>query len=667
MEMSSIQTTLTPTQIFSLIYIIAMMAINFFILGYVLRREYLNRRAVLLFSSLILYMGVESLAFGYIFFYRGSIIVEPILLVLASIPLFLSASVKSEVVRVKKDNLLSFLLAFSVVFDEISMGFLYASAFGPKQFNPFIDAVSNVAFGVMMLADGLFFLLISRTKDIVELSLATFAISMAFLPSLFMELGKEIEFVASVISTIIMIVNIITLYLIAIRRINFNGVLISISLAAFDFFMMLGLSTFASLNDMITISLSVVISMVWYFVLILHEFSPRKINYSMKYTFIFLVLINLTELTMGFGESVLGFNITNALFAKPNTMTHMGSMSHMTMSSMSTSSMSSMNMRSPFTNPFWWLFPINPLAMGLMFVHATSNVLLNAILTSYMFVMATTMSPFYVIMMGAEMAFLVYERFKHSKDLGVKRWSLVILVGIPLFVIAIPYYTNFYVFGMSGMIFPVTLIPFIISLVAVVIAVTLFGRRAYCNAVCMSAHMWTNIFYDQFKPKKSSKVWEYLRWVFLIPMVVAFSLYVAMELKMWTPPKIGMTQLNPLDFYGMFILNYVWWFFYFLTPVFGAYSCARQGWCGFGTFTGLFNKVFFKIRAKNVETCRTCEARSCDSACPVKIPISADVLRKGYSNRISCVGCGDCVEACPYDNLEIVDVTRYFRKGAVPV
>ena len=667
MQMGSVQTGLTPPQIFSVIYIISMMAINFFILGYILRKEYLNRRGVLLFSSLILYMGVESLAFGYIFFYHGTIIIEPILLILASIPLFLSTSVKSEVVRVKKDNMLSFLLAFSVVFDEISMGFLYASAFGPKQFNPFIDAVSNIAFGIMMMADGLFFLLISRTKDIVELSLATFAISMAFLPSLFVELGKEIEFIASIISTVIMIVNVITLYLIAIRRINFNGVLISISLAAFDFFMMLGLSTFASLNDMITISLSIVISMVWYFILILHEFSPRKINYSMKYAFVFLVLINLAELTMGFGESVLGFNITNALFVK-QTMSMQSSMSGMSTNSMSMGMHTmSMNMRSPFSNPFWWLFPMNPLAMGLMFVHATHNVVLNAILTSYMFVMGTTMSPFYVIMMGAEMAFLVYERFKHSKNLGVKRWALVILVGIPLFVVAIPYYTNFYVFGMSGMIFPVALIPFIISLVAVVVAVSLFGRRAYCNAVCMSAHMWTNIFYDQFKPKKSSIVWDYLRWVFLIPMVVAFTLYVAMELKVWTPPKIGMTSLDPLNFYGMFTLNYIWWFFYFLTPVFGAYSCARQGWCGFGTFTGLFNKVMFKVRAKKVETCKSCEAKSCDSACPVKIPISADVLKKGYTNRISCVGCGDCVEACPYENLEIIDITSYFRRGSVTV
>jgi len=105
--------------------------------------------------------------------------------------------------------------------------------------------------------------------------------------------------------------------------------------------------------------------------------------------------------------------------------------------------------------------------------------------------------------------------------------------------------------------------------------------------------------------------------------------------------------------------------FYFLTPVFGAYSCARQGWCGFGTFTGIFNKVLFKVKAKSVDTCRTCETKACESACPVKIPISSDILKKGFTNRISCVGCGDCVEGCTYNNLEIVDITSYLGKKGV--
>jgi len=546
-----------------------MMVIDFFILGFILRKEYVNKRAVFFFTSIILYMGVESLAFGYIIYYHGDIFAEPLLLLIASIPLILSVTVKSEVVKVKKDNISSLLLAFSVVFDEVAMGYLYAAAFGPHMFNPFIDAVSNIAFGLMMLADGIFFLAISRVKDIVEWSLATFAVSMAFLPSLYMELGKITELTASLISTIIMVVNIITLYLIEMRRVTFHGQLFSISLAFFDFFMMLGLTTFASFNDMWLISISIVVSMVWYFLLILHEFPNTRIEMKLRYPFLFLVLINLTELTMGFGESVLGFIISNSVLV-PHTMTHMSNMgsgmsSMHSMSDPMSGSMSSgmkgmssmhMMMRSPFTNPLWWLFPYNPLAMGMMFTH--TSLLTNLIMTPYMFVMGTTMAPFYVIMMGAEMSYLVYERYKHAKNLGVKRWALVILIGIPIFVVLIPYYTNFYVFGMSGMIFKVTLVPFILSLIAIVVASTLFGRRAYCNTVCMSAHMWTNVFYDQFKPKKSSKVWDYLRWVFVAFMVIAFSLYVAMELKMWMPPKIGMTTIDPLNFYGMFTLNYIW-------------------------------------------------------------------------------------------------------------
>jgi polyferredoxin len=288
----------------------------------------------------------------------------------------------------------------------------------------------------------------------------------------------------------------------------------------------------------------------------------------------------------------------------------------------------------------------------------SDNALINMFWSSFMLIMMTTMSPFYVIMMGSEMAFLVWERYRRAKNLGVKRWALVILVSIPIFVVLVPYYTPFYVFGMSGMIIPVEVIPYLISLAAVAIAVILLGRRAYCNAVCMAAHMWTNVWYDQFKPKRHWRGWDYLRWAFLVPAIAVLALYPLYGLGLLQPPAVKLPGAKSfanfiLDFYGMFVLNYVWWFFFFLTPIFGAYSCARQGWCGFGTLAGLGNKVFFKVKANSVETCKACRSVECEGACPVKIPIRSDVLSKGYTNRIACVGCGDCVEACPYGNLTI--------------
>ncbi len=298
----------------------------------------------------------------------------------------------------------------------------------------------------------------------------------------------------------------------------------------------------------------------------------------------FLILINLAELAMGFGESVLGFNVTNSIF-----------MAH-SMGSMKTP------MRSPFTNPYWWVFPMNPLSMVIMsfknVLMISHNIIFAVLWSSYNLVMMTTMMPFYVIMMGAEMIYLVYERFKTSRNSQVKYWAIAIMIGMPIFVWLIPYYTNFYIFGMSGMIFPITVMGFSISIIVIIVASTLFGKRAYCNLACMSAHMWTNVFYDKFKPEKNHRFWDYFRWIPFTFMLITFGYWFAIELGISKTPHIGITVINPLDLFGMFTLNYIWWFFFFLTPKFGTYSCSRQGWCGFGTFIGLFNKVVFKIKAK---------------------------------------------------------------------
>ncbi|MEM0114039.1 MAG: 4Fe-4S ferredoxin [Metallosphaera sp.] len=629
------------------------MAIDFWILGSVLRREFVNKRLVLFLISIILLMSGESISIGYIAFSGGTFLIEPIILILSSIPALISFTVKSETLNVRKDLGIGVLLSLTTVYDELSMGYLYGTAFVHDVTNPFLLSVENPAFGLMMLADGIYFLLISRNKTILEGAITTFALSMAFIPSLY-TFSKTVELYLSLVSSLIMIVNVVMIYLIEIKRVTLQGQLVSISLALFDFIMMLGLSLFASMEDLWLISISMVISMAWYFILIIHQIPSRRISLKLRYPFLFLVLVNLAELTMGFGETVLGFNLTNSLYGVVQSAHVMNQETMSKMGSLSTGSMSSMHMRSPFTNPFWWLFPINPLSMFEMYLHG--SLFQTVLMAPYMLVMATTMAPFYVIMMGGEMAYLVYERFKRARTAYLKNWTLAIIVGIPIFVVLIPYYTNFYVFGMSGMIFPVTLTSFIVSLIAIALASTLFGRGVYCNLVCMSAHMFSNTFFEQFNAKRSSHIWDYLRWLFLVPMLVAFSLYVISQV------HIVKMSIDPLNFYGMFTLNYIWWFFFFLTPVFGTYACARQGWCGFGTFVGIFNKLVFKVKAKHISTCETCESKDCESSCPVKIPISQDVLTKGYVNRVSCVGCAKCVDSCPYDNLEVKNFISLIKR-----
>ncbi|MCH4816320.1 MAG: 4Fe-4S ferredoxin [Saccharolobus sp.] len=617
----------TILKLFSLVYIIVMMALDFWIFGLILRREYVRVKGLLILLSIVLIMGFESLALAQL---NVLLFVFGIFLVL--VPLFSSFIIKDYTINVTRNWKYGLLLSLVIVFDELAMGYLYGSYFNPLP-NPLLTAVNNPAYGAMMLGDAIFFLYILRRRSIMEFAITTFAISMAFMPSLYL-MDRMLEFKMSLLTSFFMIVNIVLLYLTEMRMLTFQGQLVAISLSLFNLLMMLGLTFFASFNDLHFLTLSMIASMVWYFFLIFYNVPAKKISPK---PFLFLVLVNLTELVMGFGESVLGFNLTNSLFVSTmNGEMMMGS--HM--------------MRSPFSNPFWWLFPINPLTMIIM-TTMKYNLLGKLVMVPFMTVMTTTMAPFYVIMMGAEMSYLVYERFKKVKTRYLKAWTLGILTGIPIFVVLIPYYTNYYIFGMSGMIFPVTLTPFIISLIVIALFSTLFGRGVYCNIVCMSAHMWSNVFYEQFSAKKSSKVWDYLRWIFLVPMIAAFYLYVINQLG-----KINLS-IDPLNFYGMFTLNYIWWFFYFLTPVFGIYSCARQGWCGFGTLTGIFNKVLFKIRAKDVNACKGCVSKACDASCPVKIPISSDISAKGYSNRISCIGCARCVDAC--DNLEIVNVLTILK------
>jgi len=99
-------------------------------------------------------------------FYHGSLLIELLLIPLASIPLILSTFVKDEVIRLKSDILTGLTFAITITVDEFAMGYLYSGAFGPHTSNLFVNSVSNVAFAIMMMTDGLFFLAISKYPKI---------------------------------------------------------------------------------------------------------------------------------------------------------------------------------------------------------------------------------------------------------------------------------------------------------------------------------------------------------------------------------------------------------------------------------------------------------------------------------------------------------------------
>jgi NAD-dependent dihydropyrimidine dehydrogenase PreA subunit len=652
-----------PVQTLVLVVMAHMMIVGFILLYLIFRRDNISPKFLLMVLATFLYMCVITFAISYLAFWSDNPLAIPIIFIsmffttaIAVVIRLLSPVLNSQ--EVIQDWRARFRytipVVITLVFWELAMGFLYGSAFLPHNSSPFLLAVNNPEFSAMMIIEAIFFLLIARKrKELPEFALFTFALAMALMPNFFIQLGNLPILVSILLSSFVMVINILILYIMQIRRPTSNFQAMILVLAAFNFLEMIGLSWYAASQSLVLISSAMVLSMVAYFFFVTHRLPSRPVSSYRTYNFALLVLINGAELTMGLGVTSLGFSITTSIF--PQSATSFASY------------FSGLGLAIPinFSNSLWWLFPFDPIKMTVMGFHSGLSVstFFAYFWSSFMLVMMTTMSPFYAIMMGSEMSYLVLERYRRARNASVKNWALAIIAGIPIFVILVPFYTPFYIFGMSGMLFSVSLSLFVISISAIIIASVLFGRRVQCNLVCMAAHMWTNVYYDQFKPRGDHpSVWSILRWISFFIMLLSFGAFVLEEAGLLPPIMIGSVAIDPLIFYGMFVLNYIWWYFYFLTPVFGAYSCARQGWCGFGTLSGIFNKLFFKIKAIAITVCERCETRECEPSCPTAIPLRTDFLRKGYSNQITCIGCGDCVEACPQENLRILDARDYLRR-----
>jgi NAD-dependent dihydropyrimidine dehydrogenase PreA subunit len=645
-----------------------MMAVGFIFLYLIFKRDDISPKFLFLVLVLILYMSVVTFVISYLGFWSDNPVVIPIIFgsmflttIFAVVIYLLSPLLNSQEViqdwRARYRYTIP--LVVTLLFWELSMGFIYGSAFLPHNSSPFLLAVNNVDFSAMMIIEAIFFLLIARKRQkLPEFALFTFALSMALMPNFFVHMGKLPVLGSTLLSALVMVINILILYIMQIRRPTFNFQIMILVLAAFNFLEMIGLSWYAANESLVLISSMMVLAMVAYFFFITHRLPSKPVPSYQPYNFALLVLISGAELSMGLGVSSLGFSITTAVSSQSVTSY--------------ASCFSVMHLARPlnFNNPLWWLFPFDPIKMMTMGFHnfLSVNTFFAYFWASFMLVMATTMSPFFTIMMGTEMSYLVLERYRHTRNKSVKNWSLAIMAGIPIFIILVPFYTPFFIFGMSGMLLSVSLPFLIISIAAIIVASVVFGRRAQCNLVCMAAHMWTNVYYDQFKPKGDhhQSVWRILRWISFLLMVLSLGAFVLEETGLLPPITIGGIAVDVI-FYGMFVLNYVWWYFYFLTPVFGAYACARQGWCGFGTLAGIFNKFFFKIKPVDANVCKGCETKECETSCPTAVPLRTDILKKGYSNKITCIGCGDCVEACPQENLRILDARDYLRRRQLKI
>jgi polyferredoxin len=319
----------------------------------------------------------------------------------------------------------------------------------------------------------------------------------------------------------------------------------------------------------------------------------------------------------------------------------------------------------------------------------TGNVLAIIEATLYDFLVwfgTVTASVWFLIMMGIEMGALVAFKIGTARELETKiRLALVILayaiyaILLPSFLIPsatlpyVPFVGWSMGVGTGGPVAPVLLAAILGTYLITGVLSFLFGARQTCSLFCTAAMMYQGTFYDKMKTfNRSSKIGRKFltsrmsnlyRSIFSIVWV---SLFVAIAISYLD--SIGILNLSifgsdPTQFLYFFYFNFLWYIAFITIPFVGTYACVSMGWCHIGLFNQFVSRFgFFKLKVKSTDTCRNCPTMDCALACPVGLTnLPGSFIAKGEFKSHKCIGVGDCVTACPYENIQFHDIRHWVR------
>ena len=316
------------------------------------------------------------------------------------------------------------------------------------------------------------------------------------------------------------------------------------------------------------------------------------------------------------------------------------------------------------------------------------------------FFAVVSLSPWYLLMMGAEMGALVVFRIGQVRELETKvRLGLVVVayaaysffpsaflvtpwnsvfmsstVIPPSSVSFLPFLEWSKGIGTSGPVAPALLFALVGTYVISGFLSFLFGSRQVCSVLCGAALMYQGTFYDSLKTfNGSSRVGRrYLtsrlsgayKWT---AATVWVSLIAAAALSYLDSVGILNFRLfgsDPAFFLYAFYFGFLWYVIWVSIPFVGTYGCVTMGWCSWGTFNQLVSRLgFFKLKVRDPSVCMTCQTQDCARACPVGLTdLPGSFMTKGEFRSMKCIGVGDCVGACPYSNEYFFDVRSWVRQ-----
>ncbi|MGP6219700.1 4Fe-4S binding protein [Caldiplasma sukawensis] len=318
----------------------------------------------------------------------------------------------------------------------------------------------------------------------------------------------------------------------------------------------------------------------------------------------------------------------------------------------------------------------------------SNNIFMNVIPFLYNFTVffgGVALSPFYLIMMGFEMGALVVFKIKESKNVENRIRMVLMICAYGLYSIVFPSFVfpnNSKIpflgwsmgIGTSGGLAVSLAIPMLLTYAISGTLSFLFGSRQLCSVFCTAPLMYQGTFYDSFKnfnrKGKASKVnrTQQRNKIYRLVSLAVYSVIaiggIASILNQYFGYNIRVYGTGILSLTYIILFGIIWYVIFVLMPYAGSYGCINTGYCHWGNFNRFISKFgFFKLKVKSSDICRTCKTKECTQACPVGITYQpGSFISKGEFKDVRCVGVGECVEACPYQNIMFYDVRGWLKE-----
>jgi polyferredoxin len=300
---------------------------------------------------------------------------------------------------------------------------------------------------------------------------------------------------------------------------------------------------------------------------------------------------------------------------------------------------------------------------------------------------AVTSSPWFLIMMGVEMGVLVAFKARLARELETKVRLVLVIVAYAVYSILlqnflipasllphIPFVGWSMGVGTSGPVAPMLLVGLIGTYLISGVLSFLFGSRQVCSMFCAAALMYQGTFYDSMKTfNRTSKIGrKYLtsklsnlyKLTFSAVWVSIISAAAISYLDSLGILSVSIFGADPARFTCTFYFGFLWYIVFITIPFVGTYGCVSMGWCHWGTFNQLVGRLgLFKLKVRDPVRCVECTTKDCARACPVGLTaLPASFISKGEFKSSRCIGVGDCVDACPYNNEYFYDVRSWVRQ-----